>query len=284
MKRLRILHVIGGLAPGGAERQLVTLASFQAREHEVFVACLAEKGALAEEIEAAGIPVSLLGKRPGFDLAAFLRLARLLKKKRIVLIHTHLFSANLWGRLAALLAGTPIRVIHEHSTFSFERRSQRLAGRILAPFTDAAVCVSKEIARRAVRQGGLAPDRVALIRNGIRLEPYEAARARRPAPSQGASLVLSVGALEPRKDHRTFLQAARRLLERGVKAEFLIVGDGPLRPELESLARRGGHADAIRFLGVRRDVPDLLAQRPLQVSSTRTEGPSLALLEALAAG
>jgi len=282
---LRVLHLVWGLAPGGAERQVVTLAKDQAADHRVRVCCLCESGPLAAELEQSNVPVTVLGKGRGPDLRALLRLARLLREQEIDLLHAHIWDANAYGRLAAVLARTPVRVIHRHSTFGLERWTRRAVDAMLAPFTDAAVCVSAQIARRSERACGLGPDQVVLIRNGIELDRLAWARQRREqGPLPTPPRVLAVGALEPRKDHATFVRAANVLLQAGVQARFLIAGDGPLRDELADLVRSLGHEEAIELLGARGDVDRLLAEATVYVSSSRTEGVSLALLEAMAVG
>ncbi|MHC4883523.1 MAG: glycosyltransferase [Planctomycetota bacterium] len=290
---MRILHLIAGLEPGGAERQVVTLALFQQQEHTVQVCLLGGGGALAEELSVAGIQVHHLKKRKGMDWTAVQALGRLLREQQIEVLHCHIWTANLWGRFAALRARTPVVIIHEHSLFTAQSWTRRVVSRLLQPITDTVIAVSEEIHRELRTRCGVPEDACALVRNGIDLEPLSASaedRDRRVgACAFGEHLtapprIVIVGALEPRKDHETFLAAAAWLLAQGHEAEFVVAGDGPLREALEEQTRALGIEEAVHFIGVVTDIPALLAEATLYVSSSRTEGISLALLEAMAVG
>lgn len=290
INRLKILHVIWGLTPGGAERQLVTIAKHQAETHDVQVCCLECGGEFVGELSDAGIKVHILGKRPGFDFKALGKLISLLKENKIDVMHSHIWSANLWGRLAAIFAGTPVKIIHEHSMFSIEKLYRRGIDQILSWFTDAVICVSSEILHHTICDSFISSGKCVLIRNGIDLEKYEKAEKLRNMSlevrnaSSMPRRIAIIGALEPRKDHVSFIKAANRILEDGFDVGFLIVGDGPLRENLEEMVKNLGREDKIKFTGVSSDIPGILADTSIYVSSSLTEGISIAMLEAMAVG
>lgn len=287
-----IMHIIWSLTPGGAERQLVTMAiAAHDAGHPVFVATLEKPGALADELLAKGIPVFPLFKNRALDVRLIRTLARLIDEHHIGIIHAHLFGSNLWGRIAARLSRQrPLVVTHEHSTLTTDRWDCRVLEWLFSPWHALSIAVSADIARRLRQCVRLPEEKILLLRNGIILDRWHAIRnerAARLAQRQTAGLpprIVIVGTLEPRKDHATFIHAAGLMLENGFSAEFCIVGDGPLRTALEKLAEETGHPEAFSFLGNRKDIPDILAESALYVSSSVTEGISLALLEAMAAG
>jgi len=197
-----------------------------------------------------------LGKRPGVDWRLFGKLARLARRENVDVIHTHNSTAHLYGAIAGKLAGK--RVLHtEHGkNVGHETRYQRL-NRIAAPFTDLTVTVSKQNSTVAVKNPIYVP-------NGIRVGAL-------PARSAGGRRVGTVGRLVREKNYP--------LLIRAVDSELIIVGDGPERKNLE---RQAG--PRVQFLGNRSDVPALLASFDVFALSSSTEGMSIALLEAMAAG
>ncbi|MHC4870590.1 MAG: glycosyltransferase [Planctomycetota bacterium] len=288
--KLLIMHVIGSLGPGGAERQLITIVRHQAEKHSVMVCCLNEEGELSGELKQENIPVFCLYKKPGIDLSAVSRLTRLLKSNNIDLVHSHIWSSNLWARVAAVFAGVKYRVIHEHSMFSVERFHRRAVDYILSCFTDAVICVSSQILRQTVSQSRVSESKVVLLRNGINLDRFCGFPARREKKLQDRldnglkDRVVIVGSLEPRKDHITFIKSACRIIEEGLAVEFQIIGDGPLRQDLEALVSNLGMQENIKFAGNTDNVNDFLAEAAIYVSSSVTEGISIAMLEALAAG
>jgi len=230
------------------------------------------------------------------DLRCLLRLARMLRRERFDLLHTHCSKAGLVGRLAAAVAGGPTRVIHHVHGWSFNpiqpwpvRRAfvalERLAARpgfVLLTCSEATAeegrreRIGREEDRRVLHYG---IDR----RPNLRRRGREAIR-RRLGLGPRDVLFLQVGNLKPQKDPLTFALAsveAGRVLSR---AHFWIVGDGPLRAEAGRIAREGGLARRFRILGWRRDVPDLLAAADVLVLTSRFEGLPIALLRGMAAG
>jgi len=278
-----LLHLIWALPAGGAERVAATLArGAVARGWTPLVVCLDFVGELGEGLRADGIEVLCMDKRPGIDSALPLRLAALLRDRRIDLLHAHMFTAAVWGRLAARLAGTRAVVQHEHSTHTLDARWRTWIDRAAPRAPDRRVAVSADLADR-LRRGGFPADTLRVIENGIPLEHFRTRPARAAARAAlglapEERTLLAVGRLEPRKDLPLLFRALS-----GLPATLLVAGDGPLRTELEALAAREAPG-RVRFLGELGDVRPALAAADLYVSSSRTEGTSIALLEAMAAG
>ncbi len=291
-ERISVLHLIWALPRGGAERQAVELVrGLHGERFTVAVGCLSEMGPLADELSAAGIEVFPLHKRPGLDFGLSRRLAQALRAREVKILHAHMFTAALWGRLAARRAGVPGVISHEHSTFTLDRSWRRFIDRRLGRWTSRIVAVADDLAAR-FRNAGYPRQKVITIRNGISLEGLERrearsiTRARLGLPDQ-ALVLLIVGWLEPRKDHRTLFRAlpliSRAREVGGRELILLVAGNGPLRRELEAAAPELSGGARIRFLGDVPEVRDLLWAADVYVSSSITEGTSIALLEAMAA-
>ena len=290
---MRILHVVENLERGGLERVVVDLARMQRDQgHEVRVACLFGRGLLAAELEAAGIEVRACGKRSGLDLAALGRLRRLLREGHGGILHTH----NAAAHYHAMLAATGIRfariVNTRHGMGIARPRSRRewLYRRALRG-TDYVVAVCEAARARYASQVPGGETRLRAVPNGIRIDRFAqasaSARARLASTldlGADARIAGTVGRLDPVKDQAMLLQAFARVHEALPRAALLLIGDGALRGELETLAGTLGIGARVRFLGDRDDVPALLGGLDLFVLPSRSEGYSIALLEACASG
>jgi glycosyltransferase involved in cell wall biosynthesis len=229
------------------------------------------------------------------DVEAFLRLLGFIRQVRPHVVHTHTAKAGTLGRLAAWVAGVPV-VVHTyhghvfHGYFSPARTRLFVAiERWLARRTDRLVAVSETVRRELLALGIGSAERMCVIPYGLDLEPFLAAdglrgqlRSELGLPA-GAPLVGIVARLVPVKAHEVFLEAAARLVRAVPASRFLVVGDGERRPALEALAARLGLAEAVRFLGWRRDLARLYADLDLVVLTSRNEGAPFSLIEAMAA-
>jgi glycosyltransferase involved in cell wall biosynthesis len=292
---VRILHLITRLPVGGAERLLVDIARYLPREQfESLVCCIQDRGELAAEVEAAGIPFVCLNRMRSkrFDWRAVGDLAELMRRERIDLVHAHLYHANLYGRLAALRAGVPA-IATVHNTYTRTKLHRRLLNRLLARASARVVAVSDDIRRDVLRYDGIPQDKIATIQNGIDVSRVasamtrEAARARLGIPEPSLALGC-VARLEEQKGHCYLLDALALLCKEApavaMQIRLVVAGDGRLRSELEAQAQSLGVAGMVSFLGTRRDIADILRALDVYVMPSLWEGLSLALLEAMAAG
>ena len=282
------MYVIWSLGLGGAEQVVIRLAAgLDRRKFAPVICCLNEPGPFAAKAREAGVEVVALRKRGPLDLRVLSKLVRLMRERRIQVVHTHLWGANLWGRLAARRAGVPVVIATEHNVDTWKRPIHFLIDRWLAPRTTALVAVSRQV-RDFYESRGVGRGRWQVVYNGI--EAGEPPARRRGAAYRSLGLVNGqpvvglVGRLVPAKAPSLFVQAvgqARRQMP-GLKA--LIVGEGPLRAEVEAEVRRLGLEAHVVLTGLRTDVPELLAGMDALVFSSEREGLSMAMLEAMAAG
>ncbi len=302
---LRVLRVITRLNIGGPAIHAILLnqgldrGRFQSRL--VTGTEAPTEGSLRDLAEQRGVaPLVLpeLGRElnPLNDLLAAARLARLMRRLRPDIVHTHMAKAGTTGRLAARLAGVPI-VIHTyhghvfHSYFSPAKTWLVIAiERALALLTDRLVAVGEK-QRREIASYGIAPlDKIQAIPLGLELDRFLKVEALRGQVRQELGfgpeerLVGIVARLVPIKAHEVFLQAAVQVHRQEPRARFLVVGDGERRRELEALARDLGLAEATRFLGWRSDLERLYAELDVVALSSLNEGSPVALIEAMAAG
>ncbi len=233
------------------------------------------------------------------DFTAFLRLYSLMRRERPDIVHTHTAKAGALGRLAAALAGVPIKVhtFHGHifdGYFSpIKAKTFIFLERILALFTDRLITVSERIKYDIVNRLKVTQDRkCAVIPLGLELDKFldcereRGAFRKTLAIDDAAQLVGIVGRLVPIKNHRMFLNAARRLKSDlpGLKVKFIIVGDGELRGELEDYSHRLGLREDVIFTGWVKDLACVYADLDVVALTSLNEGTPVSLIEAMASG
>jgi glycosyltransferase involved in cell wall biosynthesis len=197
-------------------------------------------------------------------------------------LHTHKFGSNLWGTIIGRLARVPVIVAHEH-TWSYEGQPlRRLADRaVIARGSSAFVAVSREDQRRMIEVEHVRPQDTIFIPNGIPAPPAASGHDVRAelgiAPD--APVIGTVSVLRPQKALDVLLRATKILVEEFPGLRVLIAGEGDRRLALEELAGELGLEDTVLFLGVRTDVPDVLAALDVAVSSSDFEGSPLSVME-----
>jgi len=133
--RTNILYIIWSLGLGGAEQVVISLAQgLDKNKFQSFICCLDDEGVFADGLKAQGIEIFALNKKHGIDLSVIFKIKRIIKENQIHVVHTHLWGAGLWGRIAALLAGVPV-VITEHNVDVWKKWYHKLSDKVLALFT-----------------------------------------------------------------------------------------------------------------------------------------------------
>ncbi|MEV5730056.1 glycosyltransferase [Streptomyces pharetrae] len=296
---MRALHIITGLGVGGAEQQLRLLIRHLPVDCDVVT--LTNPGAVADGLAADGVRVVHLGMTGNRDLTALPRLVRIVRDGGYDLVHTHLYRACLYGRLAARLAGVRAIVATEHSLGDSQMegrplgagvRALYLAGERLGRVT---VAVSPTVADRLRRWGVPAP-RIEVVPNGIdlarfRFDPLQRHRTRqRLGLPEGAYVIGGIGRLTAGKRFDVLVRALARLPG---DHWLLLVGGGPEENVLRRTAHDAGVADRVLFAGERPGVPDgspghdlpsLVFAMDVLASPSPEESFGLAIVEALASG
>lgn len=288
-RSINVLHIICSLPLGGAENQVVTLASALGSDrYTIHVCCLRREGVQANALRARGIQVVSLNMRLRYWPIAVYRLYRLIDQLKPQIVHTHLYEAGIWGGLVGKLAGVPVVVTTEHSIALPKRRHLPLEP-LVNHFTDKRIAVSEEIRQCYIKNHGVSPERIIIIPNAVDVERFSGLNSRNRLRTQlgvnaSSPLVGTVARLVQPKRLDRLLEAARMVCDAVPQARFLIIGDGPLREELEGQAMQLDLTpEYVRFLGNRLDIPELLSALDIFVLSSEMEGIPVALLEAMAA-
>lgn len=295
---LRVLHVITRLVVGGAqENTLLTVCGLRARGYEVELAAGPEAGPegvlqVPEGIVFHRIPTLVREIRPLADLRALWDLYWLMARGYDV-VHTHTSKAGVLGRIAARLAGVPV-VVHTPHGHVYHGYGGRVRSRLfvwverlLARWTDVLVALTESERREHLAEKVGRAEQWCVIPSGVEIERY-----RKPTPLRRSDLGLPeasfvvgcVARLVPVKGIEDAVTATAQLVDLTPPVHLVLVGDGPQRGALQKLAGQLGVRERVHFLGLRRDVPDLLPVFDILVLPSRNEGMGRVLVEAQAAG
>lgn len=289
MANLRIAHVISALPVGGVERNLERiLPLLKERGFDVQVVCTRERGALADPIEALGIPVNLVHLRTRYDPFSLRRLGLFLKEQKIDLIQCHMRRANTSGRLAAMLGGIKGRIITEHNRGTTKNWKHWWIDGLLARYTDAIIGVSQAVIDINVEKAGIPAEKFRKIYCGLDLDPFRQpidpkdARDALGLP-QETRMVGFIGRLHPIKNIPIILQAMAE--PPMADTHLALVGDGrpEIREEYVALTKQLGIADRIHWLGFRDDLATLYKAMDCIVMASQSEGIATVQIEAFAA-
>lgn len=287
---MRVLHVITGLAAGGAETQLRLLLRHS--RHDAAVVALYNAGSVADQLRADDIPVFDLGMRSNREVGAIGRLVGIMRSGRYDVVHTHLYRALVYGRLAARMAGVERVLATEHSLLDdrLEGREATRAVRLLYRVSERAGQLTIAVSR-AVRDNllawGLRADRVVVVPNGLdvralEFDPRDRCRVRSSLGIPGeAEVIGGVGRLHPGKRFDELLRESAPTLSD--RRHLVLLGEGPERRALERLASALQVAERVHLVG-EQPVAPFLAAMDVLVSPSRQETFGLAILEALANG
>jgi L-malate glycosyltransferase len=291
-KPMHILQVVHSLAIGGTERVVCDLVrQFNDGEFRTSVCCLDEIGAYGEELRDEGVPVHVLGRKPGVDLSLARRLRDLYRREKVDLIHAHQYTPYFYAATAALRAGLLPVIFTEHGRHWPDRlRIKRaMVNQLLNLTTVAYTAVSGFSRESLIRFEKMPRGSIQVIYNGVDLNGIRnGADDRRTIRrelglKENDLLVLSVGRLDPIKDFATLIRAFARVAAQSPGARLCIAGDGDeaYKQQLIELGRQLG--EPVRLLGARRDVNALLSACDLYALTSITEATSMTILEAMAA-
>ncbi|MBX3441531.1 MAG: glycosyltransferase [Planctomyces sp.] len=276
---IRIGHISMTLRTGGLERLLVEFGRHADRSRfQLQFIALADAGPPADDLRKLGFAVHVLGYPACGKMGLLHSLKSLIREGGFDILHTHNTYAHFLGTIAAKAVGTRVIINTQHGRGCGGRWKDRWKFRIANRFTDRIVGVSDDATSLCRRQDSFSSRKMLRIWNGIDVERF---RLTGPAPRPTA---ISVARLSPEKDFTTLIQATALVHRAAPDFRLRIVGDGVERPALERLTLELGLEGVVAFLGERQDVPALLPQAGFFVTSSRTEGVSLTLLEAMSVG
>ena len=292
--KIKVLHLIHTLEIGGAQMVILNLFKGIDKSHfELLAACMQKKGAIYDEIKSIGGKVHQFPKKRKTDFSIIPRLRDYLEEEDIDILHTHNFSAGFWGRLAVLgmKINRPKLVHTEHGRLGSIPFWRKLVVCYLSKKTDRIISVSDETRDFLVNNVCLNAKNVVVIKNGIDVDGLiehckkhvvEIDEILKKDPD--AKFIVNVSALSGVKDQNTLLEALNILMKKIPHVYLLLVGDGPLRLELQKKTISLQIDDHVLFMGERNDVAAILDKSDIFVLSSKNEGHPISLLEAMSMG
>ncbi len=289
-----IAHAMHRLYVAGAEVLAADLARKLKGQFRFVFLCLDEIGPLGQQLASEGLAVMGLDRKPGIDWALAKRLRRAIRTHHVDLIHAHQYTPFFYASLSRGLGTRPRILFTEHGRHypDYRRIKRVMANKFLLRADDRVTSVGQFVKQVLIDHEGLPGDRIQVAYNGIDARRFETAVTdqTRTAVRQELAVrsdqlvVLQVARLHPIKDHATAVRALALAVREVPDALLVLVGDGQQREAIQTLGRQLGVAEHLRLLGVRQDIPRLMAASDMFVLSSLSEGVSVTLLEAMAAG
>lgn len=290
--RPRVAHVVNSLNLGGAETLVVQMSRALRKDCDIHIVCLDEPGLWAKGLRKEQFPVYCMWRQPGIDLNVALRIAAFCKRNRIHIIHAHQCTPWFYGAFSRYLYKNTKLLFEEHGRFypEVENPKKKNVNRMLIqPRTHRMTAVSEDVKKRLVRYEGLSEEKIAVVYNGVEPSPNlsreekSALRNELGVPDD-AFLVGSVGRIDPIKNYPLFVNSLTDIMSQRKDIWGVVVGDGPSHQSLKRLIEARGVEDRFRLPGYRSDAGKLIQCMDLFILCSVSEGTSMALLEAMAAG
>lgn len=285
--KTNVVHLVDDLKIGGLERTLaIVVENLDKAKYNVSVWCLIGGGRIADKLRERGFEVKILKLSTSTRIHSLLRLTWRLRKEKVKILHCWGISGGVWGRFASILAGVPIRFVHVQNLHYDLKRKGRLIEYFLSFFTDRIIACSEAVKKCLIEFIGIKKHKIETIYNSIEIQKFN-----RTSNSQTVRnefnldikdiVIGNVSRLVPVKGHYYLLEAVAKILKEFPQVKLLLVGDGPLRKDLEAKAEELGIKGKVIFTGLREDIPRLLSIMDIFVlPSVVKEGLPLAVAEA----
>jgi glycosyltransferase involved in cell wall biosynthesis len=293
MKQVKVLHAVEDLNIGGMERVIASIVTgLDPAKYEAHVLCLARGGTIADEMTRLNVHVTILGLDNYHHPSQILALYRWLRVEKCHILHTHGYFSSVFTRIAGLFVRIPYMITHVHSDYVDFQKKHLLTEKALSLWTDSVICVSRAVQEWVVEAEKIDRKKTTVIYNGVNLSPTG-------LPDEAISIALRralgipmhdkiftvIASLTPHKGHHVLLESFKIVSAHHQDATLLIVGDGPLRAELEARTRQLMIDQKVVFAGIRTDVHEYLRISDVCILPSQfREGLGMALLEAMATG
>ena len=285
-----VVHLVYRLDFGGLETVLAECVNrIPSTKYRHAIVCLTDYTAFADKITQPGVQIFALHKAPGLGLGTHAAFWKLMRQLRPTILHTYNLSAIEYV-FTATFAGVPVRIHAEHgrdlSDPEGKNRKHNMLRRLLIPFIDCFVPVSRDLRQWLTNAIGVPDAKNLLINNGVDTEQFRAQPASSPTEAPAEFVVGTVGRIQDVKNQKGLVDAFARLLtllpQERDKLRLHIVGDGPLMPQIRAQVEAAGIADRVWLAGARTDIAELMRGFSVFALPSFAEGTPVTLLEAMA--
>jgi glycosyltransferase involved in cell wall biosynthesis len=289
--RITVCQVLHSLNVGGAEVLAARISRDLSDRFRFVFACLDDLGTLGEELRRDGFAVEVLNRRAGFDRRCARRLAAWFRREQVAAVHAHQYTPFFYCLASGMLRRRPPVLFTEHGRWfpDYPRRKRMMFNRFFLKRKDRVVAVGEHVRQALINNEGIPANRVEVVYNGVDVERFGANGHLREEVRRELGLaeddfaVLHVARLDALKDHRTAVKALAKALKHAPNCILLLAGEGPEQAAIREEVASCGVGERVRMLGLRRDVPRLLAAADVFLLSSISEGIPVTLIEAMAA-
>jgi glycosyltransferase involved in cell wall biosynthesis len=292
-KPISVIHIITRLIIGGAQEN--TIYTVELLDKKGFKSSIisgpqtGSEGSLIEEAQERGVQIKILPSllreiSPLNDVITMIKLVRIFRQEPVDIIHTHSSKAGILGRFAAHVAGIPI-IIHTVHGWSFHdfmspilRQIYIILERWAASLTDALIVVTQKDIQKGLESRIGKPEKYHLIRSAIPLEQFKSNQFTRDSLRnqldipKDAIVIGNVGRFSPQKNPLDWVKIAGEIGRKNPLVYFLLVGDGPLRQEVEMQIEKENLSNRFILTGLRRDIPEILSVMDIFLITSLWEG------------
>ena len=268
MHRINVAHLVERLEIGGGlETAVATMVrGLDRTKYHTKVWCLNKGGTIAREIESEGIEVKILNLRTYHNPLNIIRLARRLRRESIHILHAHSYFSGTFGRLAGIIAGVRVMILHIQTSHQNRRDRHLIIDRLLSRFTARIIACSESARNYLIDFEGINKQKVVTIHNAVDLRRFDTVKKadvenvrRELAIDISTKVVCTVARLDPVKGLEYLIKAAAVVENLVHDVKFVFVGRGPLERELKKQTEQLGLTEKVIFTGIRKDVPVLLS-------------------------
>jgi len=294
-----VMYVVHSLEIGGLEKCVVDLVNgIDRNRFEPIICCLASSGPAADKIWRNNIQIFEMKKRSGNDILLPFRLALLFRKKKVAIVHSGNWGTMFEAYVGSKIAGVPT-IIHMEQGMElddlerlprYKRFLRGLTKRVCSLGIKKIVTVSSDLKEYVHRTTQIRKSKIEVIHNSVDTQRYARQQSQRAKVraqfglKSNDILIGSVGRLAEVKSYSTLIKAMQTVVSTCPRTRLFIVGDGPLRKQLQSQIHELALEKCVVLLGQRGDIPELLGAMDIYVLPSIFEGISISILEAMAAG
>lgn len=279
-RKTKILYLIGKLSVGGAEKLALSIAcGLDKKKFEPIIVTLYGAEAYEKDLREEGIKLIKLERKSWLDIKAFSTLKRIIRREEVDIVHTYLMPSDIWGGLASKLTGKKAVSSILNMGFSDGRKDKLRS--FVSKFFVKLIAVGGAVEKRLIDVHKIKNSKVLVIHNGIETEKFMEARKE---IDFSFPVIGMLARLELVKGHIYLLEACSRLKKGGYKFRVIFIGGGSEEKSLEEKVRALELSDSIVFKGFRDDMPKELKDIDIIAAPSLSEGFSLTIIEAMAAG
>ncbi len=283
INKIKVLQLVEDFKTGGLENVVKNIYErLPKRKYETWIWCLAGGGEMANNLIRNDENIEILGLKTYHNPLNIIRLACLIRKQNFHLVHTHGYFAGTMGRIAAFLARTPVIISHVHTTYwNFSKRNY-FTEKALSRISDCIVCCSNAVRDFVTHKEGIDSQKTVTVYNGISCEQQKFSPFDKKENNKYDINISITASLVTNKGHKYLFEALPKLSSIGKKIRLTVIGDGPLKKELNNYAKELGIEEKIDFLGKIDNVNSVIKNTDIFVlPSIEREGLSVSVIEAL---